>query len=138
MVRFTDLPWLVIPVPHGVELLSVPREKGTQGVVYTVRRADNPRECWVSQSIPALTRELEVHRGHKVCASSIFRILRGEVSNRETKGYTVDSILPHLKDRLERLNAFIAPFEAVVYVSRYPERWRTQWRTAPLPPPQSP
>ena len=122
-----DDSWVIIPCPPEIMLSEIQKEKGTHGAVYLLYECDMSTPIWVGQSIPAIVKAVNdkavLASEKRLHASSLYRCLRGESKKGIHKGWRVE--------RLERgefnvINAKIKVFSSVVFVSKDPEKWRTE------------
>lgn len=120
-----DSVWHTIAVPSHMELLSVQKESGTHGYIYTLWEIDHHQPCWVSQSVPAIVSAINnkvvTTREKRLHASSVYRVLRGESCKQSHKNHRVAKFS---RQSLKELNAHLQTFVSCMFVTKTPEKWR--------------
>ena len=118
--------WSVIPCPPEVTLSAIHKEKGTHGAVYLLYECDMSSPIWVGQSVPAIVKAVNdksiLAIEKRLHASSLYRCLRGESKKGIHKGWRVERVE---RGEIASINERIKKFSSVVFVSKDPEKWRT-------------
>ena len=127
-------PWIIIPCPHAVQLLSVAKERGTHGAIYCLWECEMRTPVWVGQSIPALVRAVNAQvvaaPEKRLHASSLYRCLRCEARKESHTNWKVSKFA---RAQVDELNRHLESFPSVVYCSKSPEYWRCAAGPAALP-----
>lgn len=127
-----DERWHVIPVPAGIGLSKIGKERGTHGLIYCAWECERRVAVWVGQSIPALVDNINdkavTAAEKRLHASSLYRCLRQEARKDSHKNWKVCKF--H-RGQVAELSSFLAPFPGVVFVTKSPDLWHCSPLDAP-------
>lgn len=126
-----------MPPPHAllppVRLTRVARERGKQGRIYAAWCPGRTDVCFLGQSATKLCAVVNARRPGepRLHASSLYRILRRETLAEASAGLQLRLFLPH---DLDALNAHLARFDSVCWVSDELHRWECEVEADGEPP----
>ena len=100
-------------------LNKIEKEPSTQGRVFLLKC--NDKHGFLSQSLPALVRWLNTQRSdkHRFLVSSFYRVVR--LGQRRHLGWAAQSFE---RSNLTAINAALAGFEKLVFLTRNPDSWQ--------------
>ena len=123
--------WHVVGTP-SLELTYVKKEQGCQGYIFVVYPLGHQRTAWLSQSLPALTHELNKQkyapRG-SFHVSSFYRVARKSSDLRLQKQHLSWVAERYTRSQMQELNEALRRFDSLLFCVRDPDCW--EYRLSP-------
>ena len=117
--------WNVVATPL-VELTFVKKEQGARGYIFVVYPLGHQRTAWLSQSLPALTHELNKQKyapKGTFHVSSFYRVARKSSDSRPQKQHLSWAAERYTRSQMQELNESLRRFDHLFFCVRDPDCW---------------